>query len=354
MLSSFQANNFRCFKHVELSDLRRINILVGKNASGKTALLEAIRLGLAGTPSVLWNMNNARGVLTYIQQPVTRAQFDAMWDSYFNDFNSNNPILTECVDSDGRNAALKVYYDPKQAVMPVAAQMPTGTLVSAIIPLVFDRTDFFGKHSVLRGSIHPNGALNLENGPELGTVSEFYSSTWQNNPQQTAQWFSQLGIQKREAEVTDPIIREFDPLIKGLTVLSPGPVSAVYADVPFLKEKLPLSLISSGISKFVTILSAILTRGQGIVLIDEIENGIYYESFRYLWQTILQLAKVHDTQIFASTHSLECLRALLPSLENNEEEVLLLRAGRQNGTSGITQITGNFIEAALEQGFDVR
>jgi ABC-type Mn2+/Zn2+ transport system ATPase subunit len=354
LLNSFQANNFRCFDHVELHDLRRLNIVVGRNASGKTALLEAIRLGLAGTPAALWTMNNARGVIIYLPQPVTREQFEAVWISYFHDLIPDNPIQTECCDSDGRKATLKIYYDPKQAVTvpPQAGQV--GAPVNTIIPLIFERTNFVGQQSVLRASLFPQGNVNLENGPELGILSEFNSSTWQSNSQQAAQWFSQLSIQKREAEVVGPVVREFGPLIQNLTVLSPGAFSAVYADVQFLKEKLPLSLISAGISKIVALLSAILSRGHAVILIDEIENGIYYESFQYLWKTTLELAKVHDVQVFASTHSLECLRALLPSLENNEEEVLLLRAERGNGSSRVTPVAGKFIEAALEQGFDVR
>jgi len=61
MIKSLRAENFRCFKEIEISELQRVNVVVGKNATGKTALLEAIRLALGGTPNVLWGMNPARG-----------------------------------------------------------------------------------------------------------------------------------------------------------------------------------------------------------------------------------------------------------------------------------------------------
>ena len=54
MIKSLHAENFRCFKELDLSGLQRVNVVVGKNATGKTALLEAIRLALGGTPNVLW------------------------------------------------------------------------------------------------------------------------------------------------------------------------------------------------------------------------------------------------------------------------------------------------------------
>jgi ABC-type branched-subunit amino acid transport system ATPase component len=355
MLKMFNAHNFRCFRKVELVDLRRVNIVVGKNAAGKTALLEAIRLGLSATPGVLFGMNAVRGVYNYFPQPPTREQFESIWNMYFFNLDSSQPILTECVDSDGRRATLKVFYDPKKTVTPVVpGAAPPGSPVSTIIPLVFDRTDFSNHHTVLHGTVNPQGQLNLEAGPELGIPSEFYSSSLQTNPQVTAQWFSQLSIQKREQEVINAVISVYGSLVKNLTVLSPAQVPAIYADLPNLKEKLPLSLVSAGINKFVTVLSAILTRSRGVVLIDELENGLYYDIFPFLWQVLLTLAINYETQIFVSTHSLECIRALLPILKEHESEFSLLRAERENGSSGVSPITGEFFEAALEQNFEVR
>jgi hypothetical protein len=352
MLKSFTANNFRCFKRVELSDLRRVNLVVGKNAVGKTALLEAIRLGLAGTPQVLFAMNQLRGIQAYFPQPMTRELFESQWNMYFYNFDSTKPILTECVDSEGRKATLKVAYDPKKTV--TVTQIPAGgtSLAPTIIPLAFDRNNFAGNHSILHATVQPQGGFSLEGGPELGTVSEFYS--WQINAQQTAQWFSQVSVQKREQEILDAVTQMYGSLVKNLTVLSPGQFPAVFADLPHLNERLPLSLVSAGINKFVTVLAAILTRARGVVLIDEIENGFYYETFPMLWKAILRLAISCQTQIFVSSHSIECIRALLPLLKENETDFMLLRAERENGASGVTAIKGDFFEAALEQNFEVR
>src|SRR5262249_1099453 len=41
---SFTVKNFRCFRELMLAPLERINLIAGKNNTGKTALLEAIHL----------------------------------------------------------------------------------------------------------------------------------------------------------------------------------------------------------------------------------------------------------------------------------------------------------------------
>ena len=44
MYKSFEIENFRCFRHLRMDDLARVNLIVGKNNVGKTALLEALHI----------------------------------------------------------------------------------------------------------------------------------------------------------------------------------------------------------------------------------------------------------------------------------------------------------------------
>jgi hypothetical protein len=91
MITSFEARWFRPFEHIEVNDLRGLNILVGRSASGKTALLEGIRLALAGTPHVAANLNAARG-LWFIQQNPSREQFESIWAPLFFAFDTKGKI----------------------------------------------------------------------------------------------------------------------------------------------------------------------------------------------------------------------------------------------------------------------
>jgi hypothetical protein len=225
-----------------------------------------------------------------------------------------------------------------------------------IVPLKFERVSFGGESSTLYGSVQAQGQLNMDAGPELGLATEFFASSWLLNPQQNAQWFSQLSLENREREVVEAVKREFSPLITDISVLSlaqfiPG---SVYAMVPFIQTKIPLSLLSAGITKFFSILAAILYRNHGVVLIDEVENGLYYERLPALWQTMLKLARENDTQIFVSTHSYECLQALAPTIEKNEAEFMLFRAERNDGASSVAQFEGREFEAALSKRGEIR
>ena len=55
MIHSLQLQNYRGFRDYRLPSLGRVNLLVGMNNSGKTAILEAVNLlGSAGDPRVLF------------------------------------------------------------------------------------------------------------------------------------------------------------------------------------------------------------------------------------------------------------------------------------------------------------
>jgi hypothetical protein len=61
MIKTLEIKNFRCFESVSLSDLTRVNVITGSNASGKSALLEALFLGARATGDAVLVLNTARG-----------------------------------------------------------------------------------------------------------------------------------------------------------------------------------------------------------------------------------------------------------------------------------------------------
>ena len=61
MINSLTVRNFRCFEHLSVERCKRVNVIVGDNGSGKTALLEAIFLALGVTTDVPLRYRQQRG-----------------------------------------------------------------------------------------------------------------------------------------------------------------------------------------------------------------------------------------------------------------------------------------------------
>lgn len=360
MIESFVAENFRSFRRLHLSGLPTVNVIVGRSASGKTALLEAIRLALGGTPQVAWNLNAVRGVAVAMPLSPPRETFEAAWSSYFFDFDISQEISFAITDSEARKATLRIYFDKDQPVTPLAPgqlQIPMGfpALTNTIIPLAFDRVAFAGDASKLYGTIavQHQGQLFLQQGPELGTVSEFFPSTWQSNAQQVAAWFSQLRIANKSKDIVSIIHKQF-PEILDISPEQPHGIGSLYAKVRHRSRSLPVSLVSSGLNKFISLLIAIRTYKNGVILIDEIENGVYFQMFPALWEALHKFAVQNKTQLFLSTHSWECLQAASDVIDCHKEDFALIQVTNEKGASVARVAAGRSAAAAIESDIEVR
>jgi len=358
MIEGLRVEHFRSFQLLELSNLKRVNIIVGKNASGKTVLLEAIKLGLDATPGSLPWLNSMRGMNFLVPPNLTAEQFKEQFIDFFHGFNAEIPICIRIKDSTNRSASVRVYFDPKKATTTQPGigfqAAPSLSVPTTIIPLVYDRVDFQGQGNVLMASINPQGQLFLEPGRPMGISSGFFSNSYFGIPQENATWLSKLSVEKRSGEVIESIQRHF-PFVRDITSeTTVQGFGTVYADLPHLPRKIPLSLVSSGISRLFTLMLAIVTFRGGVVLIDEVENGIFHDQYALIWKTLADLAEHHNTQLFISTHSGECLREALPTVKEKRNDFALLRVRRENGQSIVEPFSGDQLESALDKNGEVR
>jgi hypothetical protein len=360
MINSLYVENFRCFKSLELQSLKRINVIVGKNASGKTALLEVLRAGLSGIPAILPWLNATRSIPFALPQNPVNEQFQALFVDFFHNFDIKNPITIRVEDSNGHNASVRIFFDSSRAVtvQPTLGFRPQGGPASpppnTLIPLVFERSNFQAEKNTLVATINPAGQLFLEPGKEMGVVAGFFGSTYMGVSPENAFWLSNLSVEKRSNEVIDALHRHF-PFIRAVTSeITAGGMGAVYAELDGLPRKIPLALVSGGISRMFTLILSMLTFRGGAVFVDEVENGIYYDQYPLMWRTLTDLAEQHKTQLFVTTHSNECLHAIIDSMKGHEENFTLLHVERNDKGPHINLVEGQFMEAAIEQDFELR
>ena len=358
MIEQLHIENFRCFKSADVGELRPINIIVGNNASGKTAFLESIKLGLDAFPNLLPWFNQLRSIPSAYPGNPSQEQFQSLFLDLFHQFDSETDVVTSIKDSKNRTATLRLHFDPSRATtiqLPLGFQPPTPqSLPTTIVPLAFDRVDFDGRSDTLLATLTPQGGPHFDQGKPMGIVSGLIGSAHFGIPFENATWLSQLRIEKHDDEIIQAIKRHF-PLISNVSVESPLPgMAAVYVDLATVSRKLPLSIVSGGISRLFTLMLAIVAFKEGVVLVDEIENGIFYERYPLMWKTLADLVKHHKTQLFVSTHSGECLKAALPVIKKSPDDFSMLRVRRENGHSIIERFGGEQVAAALEKDGELR
>ncbi|OLE51059.1 MAG: hypothetical protein AUG51_25165 [Acidobacteria bacterium 13_1_20CM_3_53_8] len=349
MIKTLDIKNFRCFEKVHIPNLKRINVIVGTNASGKTALLEAIYLAGGAQPDLNFKLRTWRGLGGAIRISTDLASHHDLWKDLFHKFDETKPPTISFRGTSAFTRTLTIFFSPsKERVIPVNSTQE-GT--QATVPLVFQWTKGTKTIGVSRIEV-VNGEFKIS-GAGIPIGASFYTSAQAIEPLSTADRFSNLKKRGKEMPVVD-FIKNMFSFIDRVDVDTHHGLPMLHAYIKSLPEAIPLGFVSAGINKLVAILVDVINFGHGIVLLDEVENGFYYETMPEIWMHLFKLSSDNGTQIFASTHSLEALRNILPAIKGHEEDFCLLRTKMENGKCIVRRIEGADFEAAIEEGVEVR
>jgi AAA15 family ATPase/GTPase len=78
----------------------------------------------------------------------------------------------------------------------------------------------------------------------------------------------------------------------------------------------------------------LLSAKGGFLLIDEFENGLHYSVQEKVWTLLFDTAKKLDIQIFATTHSWDCIESFTKvAVARKDVDGVLFRMGRSVRTS---------------------
>jgi energy-coupling factor transporter ATP-binding protein EcfA2 len=369
MISSISIENFRCFKHLEVNDLGKINILVGKNGSGKSSLLEAVVL-TGHPPQLVFDLRNIRGLAQTWGNPmtwgnqITRATYESFWKDLFWKFDQKNPIKITLKGDENNGRSMTVSYNPQRQTEFISAGKaengnPSGVSSSISAPVSFETTYFDGetmnKYSVTP-VIQSGGGISFnQQGEPRPPITAYSPATGVPASNVNADQFSKLVIKGRKGKIVTALKKVF-PKIEDLITASPVGANEIYCHIPSeFSEYVHIGLISHGISRLLANLLLIASHENGVVVIDEIETGLHYSILPQAWEAICEFSETFNVQIIASTHSEECLRAIVPFVKENPEKFRLLRAevGR-NSEHTVDIFKGENFEAALESGIEIR
>ena len=354
MIDTFDIKNFRCFKDLSLKDLSHVNVIVGDNASGKTALLEALVLAANGQPAgaTILRLSRIRS-LPQTALNWNRDLFHSLWDDLFFNFDPSQPIVANLKDSHAGKFRVKIRYERPESE-------PAFSAFGSIPSLIFDRLrhdDKDGKyHHYSRTSlrIDEKGNPVVEGRTNIVPPIYFLTSTTQFFAESIVDNFSNLSRQNVEKYIIDAMEREF-PDIENISVLKDVTEPVLWVTTKSVPDrKIPLSIVSAGAARYLNILLAIVSTSEGVVLVDEIENGIYWKKMTSVWDRLRELCVDLGIQLFAATHSYECLQALVGAMKGHEEDFSLIRTEVQAGKHVAKQFLGKSLLAALEQRAEVR
>lgn len=348
MIKSLKINNFRGFESSELKSLKRVNIIVGRNGSGKTALLESLFF-LGGLSSELILRLKGWRILPDVQIAMNVETLDNLFGDYFFDFDTKKTITLETKGALTETRRVNIYFDREHLT---GIEVGESIEESILLPTLhfegfYEGTKEFHVQAELR-----DGKLKLPRFP-AGIRAAFFPSSMKYNPQETADRFSKLD-ETGELDDVLSVFSEIFPFVYDLSIVTKNGMGMIWCRVEGQRRKRPITLVSEGVNKLLSILLGIKAAPYSIILIDEVENGFYYETLPEICRAFYTLARKCNVQLFITTHSKELLQAMASASANQESDFSLIRTDRVGNRCDMTEFSGLTLKRAIDQNAEIR
>ncbi len=367
LLDSLEIKGYRCFEHLTIEKLGRVNLIVGKNNVGKTALLEALWIyARRGRIETLLNLLFLRDEISLQFEKPSEIRLQRKEDlisevgSLFNGRPKLNLSSNESIFVGSTNSSVNVLtsrlMDQDESKTPnyslfkeVWGKFPTGLLVISTLKEndTEKRTEFYSFESLQSFLLET-----VENTPHI-----FVSSQILDNIVLSRFWDEV--VKKGLEEKAIDFLKIIKPNLKYINFVGrPEENGTRYpiANNENNNNRVPLKSYGEGMSKLLGLSLAFVQCKDGILLIDEIENGLHYSALVDVWKLIFKTAKDLNVQVFATTHSKDCIEAFTQAaIDDEESEGMLIRLERNKDDRIIAKtIEEERLADAINYGAEVR
>ena len=120
-------------------------------------------------------------------------------------------------------------------------------------------------------------------------------------------------------------------------------------------RRLPLGSFGDGMRRLLALSLSLVRTAGGFLLIDEIDTGLHFSVMEEMWKLVVKTAKRSNIQVFATTHSYDCIQgfaSLLKSCPDFDSEVSIQKI--DSSLDRAVNLDANKIEVAIQQGIEVR
>lgn len=379
MLKSFQISNFRLFQHLEIERLNRVNLIVGKNNAGKSTFLEAVTLYASNaSPSVFLDLVESRQE-NWVSEAQTQSQ-------NFTGNSVRHLFFGHKLPKIGEQGILvgEIFPNTKIHISAAAYQNKADDedtvrkiRVSGIQLDLFDedpssfevflvaeegertRRLFRLDGEDMRG-LRRNTTIRLyqRQDAEFKLICQIVSTGNMSNRKLAALW-DLTSLTNLESDVISSLSL-IDRRVSGVAFVEDiNQKRSGENRIPLIKlegidEPLPLKSMGDGMTRLFHIIVALVNAQNGLLLIDEFENGLHWSIQPSVWDIVFQLAERLNVQVFATTHSRDCVQGFDSTWTKYPELGAFFRLDAKDGNIKSTEYTLETLTDAIDMDVEVR
>lgn len=376
-MKSLEVKKYKNFEHLTLNDLANINLIVGKNNVGKSALLEAVSIfasngDLEQIKAVLASRGEGVGFSSSVEKSAEKEmeRFLSLYHQWNVPNFLNHPIE---ISANEKLSGRKINFSMRLAGYIKSIETDSQgferpyKLLEDNNEAMFENPDI---HIGLLLSYDERKTFYMFNGerkrnPAEGLNAFEYVRTNQIMGDKNPKLYDKIALTPNEKYIIKAL-QIIEPQIENINFLKDDKAPGQSDErVPFVvfkndSKRYRLSAMGDGINRILTIILAMLNCENGVLLIDEFENGLHYSVQYQLWKVINDLSTKLNVQVFATTHSMDTLRSLSElindyPIEEMQEKVACyyLQRTQTNEIKGYRYSADNF-EFLINKGEDIR
>ena len=375
MIDSIKIKNYRNLDNFQLNNLGRVNLITGNNNTGKSTLLEAISLYIAKF-DINW-------ILTLLQE---RGEFyDINSTNAHEIFNNNIKMFSALftgrkIEFFNEDRAIQIYENNHVDKLKIlsfrfikfieeykASEKENRTTINFTKKIITKKEKLLYPNEQIGldikdyGIIHLNKRLNYYFYKEDNFLKNFQFIRTRNiESELNATLWDKIALTSKEDYVIKAL-QIIEPDIQGLRFIDNNNRDRNSKRIPVIKLKnqeniLPLKSMGDGINRVLTIILALVNADNGYLLIDEFENGLHYSVQEKLWKIIFTIAKELNIQVFATTHSNDCIYSFeeIVNSQTSFQDSKLIRLDNVNGVIKQVKYNAEELKIATNQDIETR
>jgi len=368
---SLSIERFRSLRRLKIEGLGRVNLITGRNNTGKSSVLEALRiLASDASPTVLSDIlryreenlaetdEGSRGLATEGSSEISSLfpgfpSLDKIGEAIVIAANgSNTPSqlsltlgwFSEERDTEGFRRLI-----PQQPQLFAEAELIPALVVELggsgtrkILPL--DNLRRFSRRTV----------ANPTEEPRIPCV--FVSPYGSEHTAAFGPLWDKIALSDREHDVVEAL-RIIAPDITAVSMVggeAPRQRRMAIVKAAGQPRPLPLRSFGDGLNRLFGIILSLVNAKNGLLLIDEVENGMHHTIQSDLWRAVFRLATRLNTQIFATSHSWDSIEAFQKAAAEKPDEGVLIRLSRKGSEVFATLFREKELAIATRDGIEVR
>jgi len=357
-LPELRIKGFRGIRDLHISRLGRVTLVAGRNGTGKTTALEAVKVYAArGRYAVLADLlyDREETVLVF-DESVGGETLQPSWQGLFYERQSPPTLPIHIGPSRGPGLGIEtrltnVQQDPfsKSRLIPVEGliRVHFGEFLHEF-PWVYSERRTFGQPTIIQPELPLVVPCELL-GPDLPSSL------------QLAGFWDRVALTDEESRAVKALNLIYSNSVERVAMI--GDDTGDYRGTgrrPVVKLRdeprpVPLKSLGDGAVRLFGVALVLANSKDGLLLIDEAENGIHHSIQRDFWTMILKAAHQNNVQVLATTHSWDCVAGFaMAATEIEEVDGALVRLDRYDDYIRAVEYTEDDLRVAAKHGIEVR